>query len=368
MRARFSKLAALAAICVAGATAAGTGSAAPQPPIASPTADVPIAAGSGWVVWSVRAAGGWGLEAWHGGIAAPLAISARPQPFDVDVGTDAHGRAVATFSRCSRTPALQYFDGAMIEPWTGAGCRVRVVDLLTGHESAVAVPHPANASDTTPSMWNGRVAFARRDAQHGDVAQVMLWSPGTHKLTALPHGALPTRCSGKGGCAGQRRRGAVQGLDLSAQIVAFRWWVDAPGVVGHGGWEIRADRLSNRRSTLIGTGFIGEACTGGVDAAVPTSPTAAGNVVVYSVLASTCYVDRGTLVRYDAAKGKTATGPLDGEVLELAQDGGQLYALVAPKPQGQVLPSCSTASPCSLVALATPSLTPYTGGPGSIFF
>jgi hypothetical protein len=257
-----------------------------------------------------------------------------------------------------------------VQAWTGAGCRVRVVDLATGRERAAAIPHPVGTSDTTPSMWRGRIAFARRDTRHHrDVAQVRLWSPATRRLTALPHGALPTDCPYKSGCKGMTVRGAVDGLDLGARVAAFRWWTDAPGVVGHGAWEVRADRLSDRRTVLVGAGFAGEVCTGGTDGVRPSIPNARGADVWFSRRASRCYVDSAALVRFDVHTRGAAFGTLDGEVLQTTRDGAALYALVAPTPQGEVDPACDVpGTPCTIERLGEPALVARAYRPLSPFF
>jgi hypothetical protein len=312
-------------------------------------------------------AGLWRLVAWHNGTLTPLSAAARPQPFDVDLGTDARGRTVATFSRCTKTPVTT-FDGRTAA-WTGAGCRVRVLDVVTGRERAVDVPHPRGTSDTTPSMWRGRLAFARRDPSHRDVAQVLLWSPQTHRLTSLHHGGIPRHCPFENGCKGLTVRGAVEGLDLGAHLATFLWWVDAPGVVGHGGWEVRADRLSDGRSVLAGSGFVGEECTGGTDAVVPSSPAADGVRVWYSRLASSCYVGAASVVRFDSYAGRSAAGDLPGDVLQFAKDGRSLYALIAPKPQNGAAPACSAPGvPCTVERLTPPALIPTKSRPHSPFF
>ncbi len=334
--------------------------------LASVQANAPIAAEGGWVAWSEPWQGAWRLAAWHNGTVAPLAVSPRPQPFDLDLGTDARGRTVATFSRCTQTPATSR-DGRPA-PWTGAGCRVHVLDLATGRESEPAIPRSRGSSDTTPSMWRGRIAFARRDQRHHDVAQVMLWSPRMRHLRRLRHGAIPTRCPFRTGCKGLTRRGAVEGLDLGERLVTFLWWVDAPAVVGHGGWEVRADRLPSGRSVLAGAGFLGEACASGFDSIVPSLPAADGNQVWFSKLGSACFKTRAFLVRFDVRRRRGASGAVPGNVLQFAKDGGALYALVAPKPQVEVDPTCEPASPCTIERLERPPLTTVIRRVGSPFF
>jgi hypothetical protein len=329
-------------------------------------ANAPIAAAGGWVAWSEPWQGAWRLMAWHDGRVAPLPAALRPQPFDLDLGTDARGRTVATFSRCTQTPVTSR-DGRPA-PWTGAGCRVHVLDLATGQESEAGVPRSARFSDTTPSMWHGRIAFARRDPHHHDVAQVMLWSPRTRHLRKLRHGAIPTHCPFRIGCKGLTVRGAVEGLDLGDRLVTFLWWVDAPAVVGHGGWEIRADRLPSGRSVLAGAGFLGEACASGFHSIVPSLPAADANHVWFSKLGSACFKNRAFLVRFNVRRRQGASGAVPGQVLQFAKDADALYALVAPEPQGEVEPACEPGAPCTIERLERPPLTTVIRRVGSPFF
>jgi hypothetical protein len=215
----------------------------------------------------------------------------------------------------------------------------------------------------------GRIAFARRDVRgHRNVAQVMLWSPSARRLTALPHGAMPTDCPYRGGCKGMTVLGAVDGLDLSGRLAAFRWLVQAPGVVGHLGWEVRADRLSDGRSRLVGSGFLGEACTGGTDAVLPSLPSADGSDVWFTQRTTRCYVDTASLVRFDVGTRGAAFGSLDGEILQATRDGDALYALVAPAPQGEVNPTCAADAPCTIERLDPPPLVARADRPKSPFF
>jgi hypothetical protein len=143
--------------------------------IAQVNEQVPIAAHDGWVVWSAKEGEKFRLVAWHEGVSRTLAVRGRSRPFDVDVGTDVRGHPVATFSRCSRFASITVYEARRD---VGAACRIRVVDLSTGTERGARLPVAPGTSDTVPSMWRGRVAFARRDPRHhGNVDQVMLRSP-----------------------------------------------------------------------------------------------------------------------------------------------------------------------------------------------
>lgn len=372
-------LGASAAATPAGATGTTGTTAAPViidpypagPVVATLAADVPIAAGGGWVIWSVPVTGGYGLEGSHGGVTRPLNVAPRPQPFDVNVGTSSTGAAVVTFSRCAKTPTLQPLGLGAIDPLSGSGCRIHVLNLSTLRETTPAIPHPSGTSDTTASMWHGRVAFARLDpAHHQQVQQVMLWTPGRRSLTVLPHGALPTKCPYKTGCAGMTRSGAVQGLSYDGHLVSFLWQPVAPGVIGDAGWEVRADNVASGHSTLVSSGFAGEVCTGGEDLAAPSPPVLDGFTVSLVALEANCYVFNSVFAQMNTTVGGNGTyADIRGIVLGMAEDAGAFFVVEAPKPLDETNPTCTAAVPCEIQQIARPTpLKKEPRKPSSPFF
>jgi hypothetical protein len=363
-------LAMATAIALCGAQAASAGSQT----LTSVSVRAPIGAYGGWVVWSVPVSGGWGLDAYHAGEAKPLHVALRAQPFDVDLGTNSSGEAVATFSRCVKTPR---YEADLFLELEGVGCKVHVLNLASERERTPAIPHPADTSDTTPSMWDGNIAFARYDPRHhADVAQLLLWSGQTHELRVLRHGATPTGqpCPPAKGEDGQRRNeskteclpnsikgditeGAIESVDLGPDLVSFLWKIDGPGVLSTGGgWEVRADRLATGASILVGSGLHGDVCMAGIDGSVPSYPSVEGERVWYTQLASECYVNTISVRRFDVRTDRlSSSAPVKGEVLQVVRSGSSLYALVASVPRGQD-PNCSTAEPCSIERLQTPKL------------
>jgi hypothetical protein len=264
------------------------------------------------------------------------------------------------------------FGLGFLAPPTGAGCRVHVLDLTTGRESTPAISHPTGTSDTTPSMWRGRVAFARLDpAHHASVQQVLLWTPGHRGLVSLPHGAMPAGCPFRGGCAGQPRTGSVEGLAYDGRLVSFLWQPVAPGVFGDGGWEVRADIVATGASRIVGSGFAGEVCTGsGLDLSAPSPPVLDGDTVRFTSLQSSCYVFDSVLSQANPTKpGNGLYAAMPGVVLGLAEDGRKLYTLEAPVPANQTNPTCSATAPCLLEQIPPPTpLKPEPHKPTSPFF
>ena len=349
--------------------------------VASVSAETPISAGGGWLLWSVPANGGWRLEAYHDGRVEALAVPARRAPFDVSVGTNAQGAAVATFSRCARTPIMrdvgetQAIGGSLMDPRTGAGCRLRVLALASGRESQPRIPHPRGSSDTTPSMWHGSIAFARRAPGHGEVWQVMLWSPRHPRSVAtLRHGAIPSHCPFEpGGCSARPAYGEVEALDRDGGLVTFLWAVEGPGVAGEGAWEVRVDNLANGRSRLAEAGFGHEACTGpanGLEYVWPEAPIADGALVLFPPLVGfNCFRSFASVLGgYRPGARHASAGEFADVVLGMARDGDSFYGLVPPPAQRDAdSPSCSATEPCTLEQISEPALTVEKPSPVSPF-
>lgn len=335
-------------------------------PIASLSTNVPISAGQGWLVWSVPVAGGWGLNAYHLGQISPLPVAPRPQPFDVSVGTSADGAPVATFSRCLHTPAIS--EAGQIEPDSGSGCRIYMLALGSGRESRLPIPAPHGVSDTTPSMWLGTVAFARKSPAHREIQQVMLWSPHhPHMLTTLRHGAVPSHCPEmRHGCASEPLRpqqGSVTALSGNGKVITYLWLVSGPGIIGEGAWEVRLDDLATGRSSPAATGSGSEACTGsmgGIENTHPGAPLANGVGVIFPLLDiyGYCYRKFVSLLvglRYSAPN--PTSGELPGNVLAIARNGSTVYALTVKNPTASSVPTCSNEHPCALETITLPPLT-----------
>jgi hypothetical protein len=337
-------------------------------PIATLNAESPISAGRGWLVWSVRSGTGWSLEGFHEGRLVSLPVAPRPQPFDAQVGTNADGAPVVTYSRCRVTPKMEdaglYVKGTGIlaAPNTGAGCRLRLLELDSGRESTPSVPEPRGVSDTTPAMWRGALVFARKAASHGHTSQIMLSLPRRRsQLVVLPHGAVPEGCPPMKGCREFPPGGEVQALSIDAQIVAFVWKPEGPDV-GDGAWEERVDSLASHRGVLAGALVLTESCTGGeqnlVEEEWPAPPIVSGSAALFPELErGGCYTTfTAALIQYREGRRRLGTAGLP--IVELARDGATTYGLVAQRPISPQDPGCSAALPCTLERVTTPLLRP----------
>jgi hypothetical protein len=356
-----------AAVCCA--LLAPAAARASSTPIATLSAESPISAGQGWLVWSVRSGDGWSLDGYHGGRVVGLPVAPRPQPFDAEVGSNADGAPVVTYSRCRVTPKMEdaglYVKGTgtLAAPNTGAGCRLRLLELNSGKERTPQLPEPRGVSDTTPAMWRGTLVFARKSARHGRVSQIMLSLPRRRsQLVVLPHGTVPGGCPQRRGCREFPAGGEVEAMSIDRQIVAFVWKPEGPSVDIDGGWEERVDSLAHRRGVLVGSPIGSESCTGGepnlVEEEWPAPPILSGGAALFPELErGGCYTTfTAALIQYRGGRRRLGTTSI--AIVELARDGATTYGLVAQKPTGEQDPGCSAALPCTLERVNTPPLRP----------
>ena len=278
---------------------------------------VGMSAYGGDVVWSQydSASMRWTLRRWHGGVESRVPIPSRDVPFDADVGPDVSGRPVVVYSRCAVEP-----DGPPtgFEPspaWARArGCHLHEFDLLRGRDHRLRTLDARDASDTTPAIWRGSVAFVRRVRQ--GYPEIVIDRNG--RVSRLPTGSVP-RCERRRPCA----QGAnVAAMDLGPHLLAFLWQASGANVTGLGtGWELRADSLTGRATYLLSSGELSGEC----GYSQPVSPNVVGPRVAFLLFQSACQGDQAhfMLIRPGAHSALVSTPP---EIpLTMAQDGKNIY-------------------------------------------
>ena len=219
------------------------GAAAADDLIATVARPTPVSAFDGRVVWSEYDAGAnrYFLVQRVAGVTSRLPVDPRSVPFDVDLGPDADGSPVATFSRCRldpprRDPRTGNALAQMPEWRRGRGCNVHMYSFETGREVQVRHASTAAASEFLPTVWTDRIAFARvferRRGVRGDRAYLyvrpnrLLASQGrrggTRRMPAGPRGR-DLHCAG----SPRRCRRLVEpgptSLDLATRRLAFGW-------------------------------------------------------------------------------------------------------------------------------------------------
>ena len=151
----------IAAALAAALTLPATAAAQQSEPLSGtlPRATVVGAAG-GWTAWSAYEGNRYVLvtRAPDGTVARP-AVAPRRVPFDLDLGTDAAGRVVAAYSRCTTEPTLVGGANATAPNYSsGSGCRISILDLTAGTERRLPLSR-GSASDVLPSVAGRGVAF-----------------------------------------------------------------------------------------------------------------------------------------------------------------------------------------------------------------
>lgn len=115
----------------------------------------PVASGQGVVVWESwdASAGGYRLQALQDGRVDTLAVAPSTASFDADVGPDSGGRPALVYRRCTRG-----FAGFFPPP---EGCDLYTYSFLTGGERRIRSASSPTASEMSPTLWRGRLAWVR---------------------------------------------------------------------------------------------------------------------------------------------------------------------------------------------------------------
>jgi hypothetical protein len=309
-------------------------------PIPNQTA---ITAYGGHVVWNELDPTSrlWYLTDWHGGAVSRLRLAPRSVQFDVDLGPDAGGRPTAVYSRC-RHEAPPGGSLAIAPDWMSArGCDLYAFDLEAGKERRLRGTSSRRGSETTPSIWRGTLAFARRYSGKRK-ARLLLRRPGQRHLARLPGGTLP-RCAPRLCAAnGPRPSAGVDALDLGPRSLAFLWRLNNGNVVGVAGWELRTDPLGGGHGVIAWSGYVGGVC----EIFLPQSPSAVGSRVLFLERIGKCTVTRTPIASFDPATGvlHEAT-PSSGLAYAIARDGKTIYWVRGPSPQPETAPG---GDPCRI--------------------
>jgi hypothetical protein len=184
---------------------------------AAPARPTPVDADArtGLVVWSAydRRIKLYRLMARRGGLTFRVRVAPAEEAFDADAGTDARGRPAIAFVR----------DGD-----------VHVLVFADGRERAVPLASTPGVEDRAPSLWRGRLVWAR-EVSDAD-PPVLLTTPIDGGRVATP---LDPRLVGG-------RRGEVKGLEADDRRVALSF--ETPGAPGEGMADLR---LLDRRSRTV---------------------------------------------------------------------------------------------------------------------
>jgi hypothetical protein len=224
------KLRLLVAMCIAalGATVMSAGAGA-DTSIGTTKRPTPIRSWSGVAAFSLydQAAGAYRLAvSRQGGAPETIAVAPQPAAFDLDVGPDDAGAPAIVYSRCTSTSPRP------------RGCDLYRYSLSTGSETKLVDASSPDASETAPTIWGARVAWARRSDADATVAPRIytrtLSAPRSRRSRRL-RGISPRLC-GKDGCV-------VDELELRGPRLAVN--IGYPGPVCNSAL-VRLDVLAGR--------------------------------------------------------------------------------------------------------------------------
>ncbi|MGI9098438.1 MAG: hypothetical protein ACR2H2_08100, partial [Solirubrobacteraceae bacterium] len=305
--------------------------------------------------------GKWGLVRWHAGVVDVLPVAQRSVPFDADAGPDRSGKPVVVYSRCRQDPAFEAGRLAPAADWqTARGCDLYELPL-TGQpeERKLVAASTAGASETTPSIWRGALAFARH-ADGGSVPSILYLAAGATRARRLGAGSVQT-CGGAGLCGFGRRHDGIDQLDLGPSRAAYVWRMTGGSVYGTGVvWELRAAPLAGGPSTLLDTGLISGTC----GFSLPSAPSASRSPIAYLDAGADCDVTETRFATSDPVTGRRAAAATPGGLAAGAvRDGSTIYWLRVSNPAALTsVPgagSCSVAAAqCQLVASSLPVYGP----------
>ncbi len=186
---------------------------------------VPIAALQGRVIWSAFDArrGGYVLRSRKDGQTVTLRHRPQRRPFDVDLGTDRHGRVVATYSRCRSESTV-------------TNCDAYSYSFAERRERRIPQAARPGIDETWPSMWRGRTAFVQQTRRGGRPVSTIV---------------AVTRGSGTQRLSVQADNASFGKVDLVGTRVAY-----AVGYIG-GGCDNELDRDMDASVTEIRVARIG---------------------------------------------------------------------------------------------------------------
>lgn len=317
--------------------------------LADATGAVAPSAAAGHVVFSrqVPATGRFELVAWSAaqGLRV-LPVGDRMVPFDADVGRDAAGGAVVSYSHCAVDGTLSYVLPS-VDFSAARGCRPFVLDL--DHPGARPRPlrlaRASGLSLSTPSVRGQSVAAVAAPDRGGSV-RILLWRGPTQPPVRL-RGGTPPKCP-FASCPVAPRSG-VDALDLGLRSVAFLWRLSQPPYGAGPGVELRTSSVrpgAAGRQISSAQGYLSGAC----GFRQPLSPSAgAGGGVAFLLAQSPCEGVQTTLaVQRAASTVVLGARPAGSLALGAAFDDTRVFWLRGTAPlRGEDLGGARPVIPCA---------------------
>jgi hypothetical protein len=245
-RIRLALLAAVAALAAVPTTAHADTLAAPGGPTG-------VREFAGAIVFSQldSATNRWFLAVRRAGATAAerLPVPSSGRPFDADIGPDSTGRPELIYQRCSDPPGVP----------TSCDLFVFSLDGQTG-ERPVRNANDPDHNDTNPTIWRGRIAWARdygaADAPNPIVYTKALTAPRSRPSTRLP--GVPQRRTGDvDRVSGPTSGRTVQDLELWGENLALTVSYGCRGCSGIDQSELRLDDLGDGSARQVAFQVVG---------------------------------------------------------------------------------------------------------------
>lgn len=245
---------------------------------------------AGWLLFSRWDGSAYRLSTWHDGQLRDLPVRPQAEPFDADVGPDSGGRPSAAVSLCEGTCdlyVLGFEAGDQLRPVRNAN--------TNGHD------------ETDPSVWKGRLVFAREYGSRVVPYTKRLQAPRSRpsdRLASLPDkrcGAVdPPRCR-------QIEKPELAQMELWGRWVAQSWRYQPDGFPGFRQNEVRLTdiaRSETRQVAAMTTGLSGSSYLG--------PSIAEGRVAFFRACGgdrSGCSTDNFGALRYRISNGSYEIAP-----------------------------------------------------------
>ncbi|MGZ8795571.1 MAG: hypothetical protein ACXW0F_13160 [Gaiellaceae bacterium] len=279
--------------------------------IGTTTRPTPIRSWAGVAAFSIydqRASGYRLAVSRQGGPPEILPVAAQATAFDLDVGPNTAGSPAIVYSRCASA-------GTRLR-----GCDLYRYSLSAGRESKLVGPSTRNASETAPTIWGGRVAWARvPDAHPTRVPRIYTRTLSARRSRRSRQlASIPSHFCRGGGCA-------IEELELRERRLAVN--AGYPGPVCNNG-QIRLDSIGGRSLRIADTtcGLNGQSFVGvSLDAR---------NLYFarYCVAAPvSCGRDRSGAFRYSLTSGRYSLARFGRRLTGFSYtSGGRAYEVLAP--------------------------------------
>src|ERR687886_2242150 len=241
------------ALALAVAAVGAVPAAAHADTVAAPSAATAVKEYAGTIVFSQldRTTNQWFLTVRRAGAAAPERLPVAPsgRAFDADIGPDSAGRPSLVYSRCSNPPGVP----------SACDLFVYSLDGATG-ERPVRNANDPDHNDTHPTLWRGRIAWARDygapDAPNPIVYTKALTAPRSQPSRRLP--GVPQRRTGDvDRVSGPTSGRTVQDLELWGSNLALTVSYGCRGCSGIDQSELRLDDLDTGRARQVAFQVVG---------------------------------------------------------------------------------------------------------------